>query len=197
MRKLWALILMLLLVGCTRLPTADPPPATPTPAATPTPPIPTATWTPVPTATATSTSTTTATLTPTASVTATPTATSTASATPTETETSTPAAPTPIPWEMAGLFAGEEGTVCGPVVRTYFAKKTGGSPTFLDIGLPYPDPQRLNVIIWGRYRDNFPQPPEHMYYQKAVCVSGHIELYQGVAQIEVRSPEQIVEQAAP
>ncbi len=200
MRKLWALILLLLLVGCTSLTTADPPPAASTPAAvlpsaTPAPPSPTATWTPAPTATATSTAT--ATLMPTASVTATPTVTSTASATPTETETPTPAAPTPIPWEMAGLFAGEEGTACGPVVRTYFAKKTGGSPTFLDIGLPYPDPQRLNVIIWGRYRDNFPQPPEHMYYQKTICVSGHIELYQGVAQIEVRSPEQIVEQAAP
>lgn len=200
MRKRWALILMLLLVGCTSLPTADPPPAAPTavavlPTATPAPPTLTATWTPVPTATPTSTAT--FTITPTVSPTATHTVTPTPSATPTETATPTPAAPTPIPWEMAGLFAGGEGTVCGPVVRTYFAKKTGGSPTFLDIGLPYPDPQRLNIIIWGRYRDNFPQPPEHLYYQKTVCVSGHIELYQGVAQIEVRSPEQIVEQAAP
>jgi len=202
MRQLWALMLFLLLVGCMSLPTADPTPATPTavallPTPTPAPATSTATWTPAPTATATPTPTATFTVTPTASATATDTVTLTASATPTETATPTPAAPTPIPWEMAGVFAGEDATVCGPVVRTYFAKKTGGSPTFLDIGLPYPDPGRLNVIIWGRYRDNFPQPPERMYYQKTICVSGRIELYQGVAQIEVRSPEQIIEQTAP
>lgn len=202
MRQLWALMLFLLLVGCTSLPTADQPPAAPTAAAvlptpTPAPPTSTATWTPAPTATATPTPTATFTVTPTASATATSTLIPTPSATPTETVTPTPAAPTPIPWEMAGVFAGQEVTVCGPVVRTYFAKKTGGSPTFLDIGLPYPDPQRLNIIIWGRYRELFPEPPEHRYYQKNVCIHGSIELYQGVPQIEVRSPEQIMEQAAP
>ena len=183
----------ILLVGCAGLPAADPPAEptaaavlpTPTPASPPPPaphPPPRA---PPPRATRTETAT------------KPPTVTATASATLTETATMTPAPPTPIPWEMAGAFAGQEASVCGPVVRTYFARKTNGSPTFLDIGLPYPDPQRLNVIIWGRYRELFPEPPEHRYYQKNVCVSGHIELYQGTAQIEVRSPEQIVEQPAP
>lgn len=191
----------ILLVGCAGLPAADPP-AEPTAAAvlpTPTPASPTPTATKPPTFTATASPTPTATFTtaPTASATPTSSMTPTASATLTETATMTPAPPTPIPWEMAGAFAGQEASVCGPVVRTYFARKTNGSPTFLDIGLPYPDPQRLNVIIWGRYREFFPEPPEHRYYQKNVCVSGHIELYQGTAQIEVRSPEQIVEQPAP
>lgn len=201
MRKLWPLLLMsVLLVGCAGLPATNPPAEAtavailPTP--TPAPPTSTSTRPPTFTVTASPTSTATPTPTPTASATPTPSVTPTASATPTETATETPAAPTPIPWEMAGAFAGQEATVCGPVVRTYFARKTNGSPTFLDIGLPYPDPQRLNVIIWGRYRELFPEPPEHRYYQKNVCVSGHIELYQGTAQIEVRSPEQIVEQSA-
>lgn len=114
--------------------------------------------------------------------------------------TATPVAPTPaspdfgpdtVSWNDAKNFVGQTKTVCGNVVRATFAENTNGQPTYLDLGRAYPDASRFSVIIWGNRRANFPSPPETLYRGKTICVNGVIRTYQGVPQIEARTPAQI------
>lgn len=116
--------------------------------------------------------------------------------------TATPARPTTAPptisfgadtilWNDAHNFIGQTKKVCGNVVRTTFAQNTTGQPTYLDVGRAYPDPTRLSIVIWGNQRANFSTPPEKMYRNKTICVNGTIRTYQGVAQIEVKTPAEI------
>ncbi len=76
-------------------------------------------------------------------------------------------------------------------METKFATDSRGSPTFLDIGRPYPDPRRFTVVIWGENRSRFSAPPDQFYADKTICVTGAIELYRGSPQIIVSSPGQI------
>ncbi len=112
--------------------------------------------------------------------------------------TRTPVPPSPPPpclsWAEARGYAGQSQCVCGPVVQTNYATRTKGQPTFLDIGARYPSTSRFQVVIWGQYRDNFPQGPESMYLGASMRVCGTIALYQGIGQIEVRTPSSITRQ---
>jgi micrococcal nuclease len=84
---------------------------------------------------------------------------------------------------------GEHQTVCGAVASTRYASSSRGQPTFLNLEKPYPD-QIFTVIIWGRNREKFGRP-EVQFKDKDICVSGTIESYRGVPQIEAREPSQI------
>lgn len=86
--------------------------------------------------------------------------------------------------ESAVNHIGQIGVVCGKVESTHYAENSRGSPTYLNLGKPYPD-QVFTVVIWGRYRQNF-EKPEHTYKGKHVCVRGKITEYQGIPQIEVK-----------
>ena len=96
-----------------------------------------------------------------------------------------------IEWTEAGQYAGEERQVCGPVAGTHFAEDSRGKPTFLNVGEDYPSPKRFVVLIWGDDRHNFPSAPEDYYEGKTICASGEIQEYEGVFEIEIRSPAQI------
>jgi DNA/RNA endonuclease YhcR with UshA esterase domain len=96
-----------------------------------------------------------------------------------------------IQWNEAGNYIGVEVIVCGPVVDSKWASGSNGKPTFLNIGKPYPDPDRFTIVIWEEYRDNFPEYPEEFYLGKTVCVTGIVDEYNGSAQIELRSPARI------
>lgn len=97
-----------------------------------------------------------------------------------------------IGWREAASNLGAIATVRGPVVDTHFANLGEGQPTFLDIGHAYPDPDRFNVVIWGRDRGNFDSPPEQTFRGHTVCVSGLIDTASGSPGIEVTSPAAIV-----
>jgi len=75
-----------------------------------------------------------------------------------------------------------------------WASGSKGKPTFLNIGKPYPDPNRFTVVIWIQNRGKFPQPPDDYYLGKTICVTGLIDEYKGIPQIEVKDPSQIQEQ---
>ena len=108
---------------------------------------------------------------------------------------STPSPPsTGVAWHQAQDHIGEKTTVCGPVVDTHWASGSKGKPTFLNIGRDYPDPDRFTVVIWIDCRANFPEPPERYYLGKTICVTGLIQEYEGVPQIEVCYPSKIQEQ---
>ena len=108
----------------------------------------------------------------------------------------TPPSPCPtdaISWHEAKNHIGERTTVYGTVVDTRWASGSNGQPTFLNMGNPYPDQNRFTVVIWIQNRGNFPQPPEDYYDGKTIYVSGLIDSYEGVPQIEVTSPDEICE----
>ena len=96
-----------------------------------------------------------------------------------------------ILWSEAINHIGERTTVYGPVVDTRWASGSRGQPTFLNIGKPYPDPNRFTVVIWIQNRAKFPQAPEVYYKGRTIYVYGLIEDYKGSAQIVVTSPSQI------
>ncbi len=120
-----------------------------------------------------------------------PTATPEPTVTPEPTATPDPC-PGAIPWDQAAAYAGQQVTVIGPVVGATWATDSRGQPTFLNIGLPYPDPGRFTVLIWIDARWNFPDAPELLYTDRTICVSGAIEVYNGVPEVEVLGPEQII-----
>ena len=99
-----------------------------------------------------------------------------------------------ISWDKAKDHIGDRTTVCGPVAGTKYGATSRGKPTWLNIGKDYPSSERFVVIIWGQNRGNFPQPPESYYLGKTICVTGLIQEYQGIPQIEVTTPGQIQEQ---
>ncbi len=103
-----------------------------------------------------------------------------------------PPTPEPLSWEDASALVGQRVTVCGPVVGTHYARSSSGAPTFLNVGRDYPDPQRLVLLIWGDDRADFPAPPEEYYLGKQVCARGEVRAYDGVPEIKITDPAQIV-----
>jgi hypothetical protein len=96
-----------------------------------------------------------------------------------------------IDWSDAAQYVGQKVSVCGPVVSTHFASGSNGQPTFLNLGLNYPDAGRMQVVIWGSDRRNFAGSPEYTYQGEYVMVTGTVKLYRGVPEIKVRRPSQI------
>ena len=89
----------------------------------------------------------------------------------------------------ASSHIGEDATVCGKVVGTYYAKRSRGKPTFLNLDKAYPN-QVFTVVIWGEDRVFF-KNPQNRYKGKNICVTGYIDSFRGVPQITVRTPSQI------
>lgn len=85
---------------------------------------------------------------------------------------------------------GENTTVCGAVKGTYYARNSNGAPTFINLDGSYPN-QPFNIVIWEDYRSAFKSAPETYYMSKKLCVTGTIDEYKGVPNIEARSPSQI------
>jgi hypothetical protein len=95
-----------------------------------------------------------------------------------------------VSWQRARANVGRVVTVKGRVVGALYASSSNGSPTFLDIGADYPSPRRLTVVIWIENRGRF-TAPERRYRGHTICIRGLVDTYEGVAQIEARSPSQI------
>jgi len=96
-----------------------------------------------------------------------------------------------VPWNEAAAHVGARRTVEGPVAGTHFAAGSNRQPTFLNLGVDHPDNGRFTVVIWGRDRAAFSGPPEDVYAGRTICVTGTIELYRGIPEIEASSPDQI------
>lgn len=99
-----------------------------------------------------------------------------------------------ISWNEAISFQNEYKIVCGPVVNQN--NLTEGT-IFLDLGAPYPSPNRFSVVIWPEEIKVNGQAITinpflgHNYNNKEICVIGLIDFYKNVPQIQVRSYDQI------
>jgi hypothetical protein len=99
--------------------------------------------------------------------------------------------PKSIRWQAAENYVGQRRNVRGPVKSTFYARRSSGRPTFLDMGRRFPNRNRFTVVIWGRNRPRFPRPPEHLYRREYLCVSGRIRLFEGLPQTFVKGPGDI------
>ena len=88
-----------------------------------------------------------------------------------------------IDWADARDKLGESATLRGRVVTATYRARSNGTPTFLNVGLPFPDPARLVVVIFGDSRSKFPRPPERFYDGKDIAVTGQITEFDGVTQV--------------
>ena len=91
----------------------------------------------------------------------------------------------------AHKYIGDVKTVCGKVVESRFVSSGRGHQTFLSIDRPYSNPLFL-IVILGNDRINFDSPPEVYYLYESICVTGKIQSQEGVAQIEIKDPKQIL-----
>jgi hypothetical protein len=93
-------------------------------------------------------------------------------------------------WSRAGSRVGHVATIRGRVAGTRYAASSNGSPTFLNLGVDYPDSRRFTVVIWLENRPAFGRP-ESRYLHRTICVRGLVTRYAGVPEIEARTPSQI------
>lgn len=91
---------------------------------------------------------------------------------------------TTIKPEDVNKHIGDSVTVCGKVFSARYMENVKNSPTFLNIGAPYPN-QLLTVVIWGDTRKQFEGKPEDMYNGKEICISGKVELYKNKPQLVI------------
>jgi hypothetical protein len=84
---------------------------------------------------------------------------------------------------------GETATVCGHIVRIYFAHKAKGLPTLMNLDMSYPQ-QIFTIVIWGKDRTRFGNP-ERTYHDKNICVSGKITSHHEIPEIVINTPGQI------
>jgi len=91
---------------------------------------------------------------------------------------------------------GETVTVCGRVAGAEYKPGEKGRPTFLDFSAPHPA-NVFTAVIWGADRDEFEEPPEKMFFDENVCVSGEVRVYREVPHIFVYDSGQIGIQPAP
>lgn len=96
-----------------------------------------------------------------------------------------------IDWSEASSHVGETTTVEGPVAGAMYADTSNGEPTFLNVGVDYPDSSRFTVVIWGEDRGSFSQAPEDMYSGRTIRVTGTVSEYEGIPEIEVSGPDEI------
>lgn len=97
-----------------------------------------------------------------------------------------------IVWSDADDHVGEERAVRGTVRGVLYALALPGSPTFINIGEPFPSKDRVEVKILGKDRKNFPRPPEDAYVDKLIAVTGEITTEEDTPQVAVEGPSAIV-----
>ncbi|HEX5422571.1 MAG TPA: hypothetical protein VFW94_03415 [Candidatus Acidoferrales bacterium] len=89
----------------------------------------------------------------------------------------------------AAQAVGHHATICGVVANVRFAINSPGSPTFINLGQPYPN-EPFHIFIRGDDRPGFSPAPES-WQGKEICVTGNVRLYKGIPEIIARSSGQI------
>jgi DNA/RNA endonuclease YhcR with UshA esterase domain len=89
-------------------------------------------------------------------------------------------------------YVGKEATVCGTVKSARYASSSNRKPTFLNLDKAFPNPI-FTAVIFEENRSKFAKPPEEQFKDKAICVTGKIQEYNGTPEIVVTEPKQIEE----
>lgn len=100
--------------------------------------------------------------------------------------------PNSVEWEKAKSRIGKATTIYGPVAQADYRPDVTGGPTFISLGAAYPSNHRVSVVVFAQDRDAFEIDPEDLVKGHTICVTGDLELFQTVPQIQVTTPDQIV-----
>jgi len=73
---------------------------------------------------------------------------------------------------------GERMTVCGSIAGEHTAASSRGTPTFINLDRPYPNPV-FTLLIWGDDRGKVGTVPE----SGKICATGIISEYRGSSEI--------------
>jgi micrococcal nuclease len=90
-----------------------------------------------------------------------------------------------VSWQDAAQYYGQSVTVEGRVVETY----NSGKVVFLDFHEDYR--QYFKAVIFPDDWDKFPEPPEKLFLDKLVRVTGLVKEYEGAPEIIIEEPTQI------
>lgn len=103
------------------------------------------------------------------------------------------ACPTVYPWNEAGQHVGRTACVEGPVASVGTSR---GGDVFLNLGKPYPDPGRFTLFIPARHVGKFEAAYGARFWTnlvgRRVRALGEIRLYQGVPEILLSEPENLL-----
>lgn len=88
-------------------------------------------------------------------------------------------------------YLGSDIKVYGEIAEISQSPDSTGSPTFIDLGEPYPSANRFTIVIWEEYYSLFSDKLQQLNYGDTIFVDGCISTYEGVPQIEVTDPAQI------
>lgn len=95
-----------------------------------------------------------------------------------------------VSWQDARYHIGEYLSVRGEVKSVRTTETEDGLTTFINIGVDYPDKNRVTAVIWPEDRPYFSHPNDQKYLSSSlaghkVCVTGVLKNYQGSVQIEL------------
>ena len=104
-----------------------------------------------------------------------------------------------VAWSDAAAHTGERMSVTGPVMSASWHADVAGAPTFVNLGRDYPDPSRMQLVIWGEHRAAFPGgSPESLFPTgSTVCATGTVTSYRGVPEIILSAPSDTTVVSAP
>jgi DNA/RNA endonuclease YhcR with UshA esterase domain len=91
--------------------------------------------------------------------------------------------------EEASNHLDAKARVCGVVASAKHATESNGSPTFLNLGQPFPH-HIFSAVIWADARARVDYAPESLEGE-SICVEGVVEEFRKRPQIVVSSPSQI------
>lgn len=92
--------------------------------------------------------------------------------------------------DQALKFVGKPAVVCGLVRNTTYNRRHSQKLTILNLDRAYPN-HIFTIVIKGKDRGKFANPPEVYYRKKRVCVSGVVSEFQGRAMMAVENAEQL------
>ena len=92
--------------------------------------------------------------------------------------------------EDASKHIGDSVTVYGKIYGGIFLDKSKNQPTFLNMGAAYPN-HLLTIVIWKKERAYFKKPPEIVFKNKDVYITGRIIEFNGKPEIIFEKPEQL------
>ena len=96
-----------------------------------------------------------------------------------------------IKLEDVNRHVGDSVKVCGKVYGGIYLDRSNGTPTFLNVGVSYPN-NPLTIVIWADVRKSFEAKPEEFYKDKEICVTGKIELYRDKPQIVLKDASLLI-----
>ena len=107
-----------------------------------------------------------------------------------------------ISWEEAGEYVGSKVYVEVGEYWAAYRPDVSGEPLYINLGADYPDPDRLQVVIWGKHLHRFDEFAQEMGFGDFLAmldagiggmyIKGRVKSYDGVAQITLKKPENIL-----